>query len=138
MMGGVQKTYKQEAISGGYDSINTKNSSMGDQPHLSYHEVKLENLCEKNCPKSPSVASIPTAVVQPAPAQTTVDRKNQTLKQRINSLVIKTLAENLEKDKHSMGSLQSQQNTQQNGNSTVVSFIIIIFILELLKYSLKF
>uniref|UniRef100_A0ABK8FF28 3'-5' exonuclease domain-containing protein n=2 Tax=Anopheles gambiae TaxID=7165 RepID=A0ABK8FF28_ANOGA len=38
--------------------------------------------------------------------------KNQTLKQRINSLVIKTLAENLEKDKHSMGAIQT--TTQQH------------------------
>uniref|UniRef100_A0A182PZE9 3'-5' exonuclease domain-containing protein n=1 Tax=Anopheles farauti TaxID=69004 RepID=A0A182PZE9_9DIPT len=38
--------------------------------------------------------------------------KNQTLKQRINSLVIKTLAENLEKDKHSMGAIQQQTTTQ--------------------------
>uniref|UniRef100_A0A182K9Q5 3'-5' exonuclease domain-containing protein n=1 Tax=Anopheles christyi TaxID=43041 RepID=A0A182K9Q5_9DIPT len=41
--------------------------------------------------------------------------KNQTLKQRINSLVIKTLAENLEKDKHSMGAIQT--TTQQHNNA---------------------
>uniref|UniRef100_A0A182JKX3 Uncharacterized protein n=1 Tax=Anopheles atroparvus TaxID=41427 RepID=A0A182JKX3_ANOAO len=56
----------------------------------------------------------------PAQQQTVtagVNAKNQTLKQRINSLVIKTLAENLEKDKHAMGAIQqqaSQQQQQQN------------------------
>uniref|UniRef100_A0A182YII2 3'-5' exonuclease domain-containing protein n=1 Tax=Anopheles stephensi TaxID=30069 RepID=A0A182YII2_ANOST len=39
--------------------------------------------------------------------------KNQTLKQRINSLVIKTLAENLEKDKHSMSAIQTTTTQQQ-------------------------
>uniref|UniRef100_A0A182SZ03 3'-5' exonuclease domain-containing protein n=1 Tax=Anopheles maculatus TaxID=74869 RepID=A0A182SZ03_9DIPT len=39
--------------------------------------------------------------------------KNQTLKQRINSLVIKTLAENLEKDKHSMSAIQTTAQQQQ-------------------------
>lgn len=38
--------------------------------------------------------------------------KNQTLKQRINNLVIKTLAENLEKDKHSAGG--GSQHSPQN------------------------
>ncbi|XP_053672340.1 uncharacterized protein LOC128722690 [Anopheles nili] len=47
------------------------------------------------------------------------DPKNQTLKQRINSLVIKTLAENLEKDKHSMGAIQQQQ--QQQTTTTVTT-----------------
>ena len=121
MMGG-QKNFKHEPTSGGFDSFNNKNSSMGE-PHLSYHEVKLENLCEKNCPKLSSVSQqAPAQVVQSAPAQTAIDRKNQTLKQRINSLVIKTLAENLEKDKHSMGSLQNPQNNRQDWNAVMVCF----------------
>lgn len=35
----------------------------------------------------------------------------QTLKQRINTLVIKTITENMEKDKHNMGSLQTERST---------------------------
>ncbi|XP_049298934.1 uncharacterized protein LOC125771866 [Anopheles funestus] len=56
------------------------------------------------------------------PTQQTVggvpNPKNQTLKQRINSLVIKTLAENLEKDKHSMGAIQTT-TAQHNVGGTV-------------------
>uniref|UniRef100_A0A182PUN7 3'-5' exonuclease domain-containing protein n=1 Tax=Anopheles epiroticus TaxID=199890 RepID=A0A182PUN7_9DIPT len=71
-----------------------------------------------------------TAQQQPAqqqqPAATTAgapNSKNQTLKQRINSLVIKTLAENLEKDKHSMGAIQTtvQHNGGGGGVNTTAS-----------------
>ncbi|XP_050073621.1 uncharacterized protein LOC126561488 [Anopheles maculipalpis] len=58
---------------------------------------------------------------QPAQQQQTAgapNPKNQTLKQRINSLVIKTLAENLEKDKHSMSAIQTTTQQQQSIGST--------------------
>uniref|UniRef100_A0A336LUJ2 CSON004888 protein n=2 Tax=Culicoides sonorensis TaxID=179676 RepID=A0A336LUJ2_CULSO len=103
-------------------------------------EVKLENLCANNCPiitgkcaVSPqnSLLGSPTSPSPPPPVKSgsvserlVVASNNnvnnnskaspharQTLKQRINSLVIKTISDNLEKDKHSH-SLQSQQQQQ--------------------------
>lgn len=93
-------------------------------------DMKMENLCDNNLPK-------PVApIVQPAPAPSTpsqitplspvlspipvtpptgsqsdrsdyASNKNQSLKARINRLVIRTLAENLEKDKQSIQQQQS-------------------------------
>lgn len=106
-------------------------------------EVKLENLCANNCPiQGKSVvspknsSSSPETTTSPTPpsskslndrlivASNTNSTKNlpharQTLKQRINSLVIKTISDNLEKDKHSMGSLQ--QNNVETLNNRVNS-----------------
>uniref|UniRef100_A0A034WED4 Exonuclease 3'-5' domain-containing protein 1 n=1 Tax=Bactrocera dorsalis TaxID=27457 RepID=A0A034WED4_BACDO len=85
-------------------------------------DVHLDNLCERNCP-SPNTCSsygqsgnntpapvngqsnmnllqnvaIPTQVPTERP-----NSLNQTLKQRVNNLVIRTLAENYEKDKQSL------------------------------------
>uniref|UniRef100_A0A0K8TLD3 Putative exonuclease n=1 Tax=Tabanus bromius TaxID=304241 RepID=A0A0K8TLD3_TABBR len=90
---------------------------------------KLENLCDRNCP-SPSIGSYyansPPQQQSPQPNNVStgghvvertniLNAKNQTLKQRINSLVIKTLAENLEKDKQSM----TQNNINTTGESKV-------------------
>lgn len=105
----------------GFDSLEVTKSE---------HEMfKLENLCESNCPKSSTGSyytttnSTPnqtptggvTAPVTEKPAQhPPVSNKNQSLKQRINSLVIKTLAENLEKDKQSMAALQTTTTSASN------------------------
>lgn len=94
-------------------------------------DVKMENLCESNLPKivpnvqsSPPSASIspvlsPVPITPPSGGQTErhgyAGNKNQSLKARINCLVIKTLAENLEKDKQNINSAyQQQQNSQLN------------------------
>lgn len=47
--------------------------------------------------------------------------KNQTLKQRINNLVIKTLAENLEKDKHSMTAIQTNAQLKEDNRAAVMA-----------------
>lgn len=47
--------------------------------------------------------------------------KNQTLKQRINNLVIKTLAENLEKDKHSMTAIQTNAQLKEDNKATAAA-----------------
>lgn len=96
------------------------------------NDFKMENLCPKNCPSSSNSIysrtqqqqqqqqhTIPQTTTRQDPSMTAatekanlinnnaaVNPKNQTLKQRINSLVIKTLAENLEKDKQSMSAIQ--------------------------------
>lgn len=101
------------------------------------NDFKMENLCPKNCPSSSNSAyskSQQNSAVQQQTTQTTrlesnhtianekanlinnnnnpaVNPKNQTLKQRINSLVIKTLAENLEKDKQSMSAIQQTHHS---------------------------
>ncbi|GAB0089948.1 5'-Nucleotidase, C-terminal [Sergentomyia squamirostris] len=88
------------------------------------NDPRLDSLCDRNCPSGaigsyytsqtpPAVlqqTTAPPVAPQPTPAAQPVEKtpaKNQTLKQRINSLVIKTLAENLEKDKQAMSALQS-------------------------------
>ncbi|XP_058054811.1 uncharacterized protein LOC131206312 [Anopheles bellator] len=97
------------------------------------NDFKMENLCPRNCPMLTSYSttntqdsrvgsdrtanSVTTANTVTSSVGAAVSPKNQTLKQRINSLVIKTLAENLEKDKHSMSAIQQQQ--QQHGNAAV-------------------
>ncbi|XP_058167890.1 uncharacterized protein LOC131282437 [Anopheles ziemanni] len=87
------------------------------------NDFKMENLCPKNCPvDAPSRGGVNERLInqqvkqeqqQQTPNIAGVNAKNQTLKQRINSLVIKTLAENLEKDKHAMGAIQQQASQQQ-------------------------
>ncbi|XP_055921597.1 uncharacterized protein LOC129952797 [Eupeodes corollae] len=102
-------------------------------------ELQIENLCERNCP-SPSTSSyygsssvqnpspnpiVPSTHSQQPTVPERINSQNQTLKQRINNLVIRTLAENFEKDKQSMAALgdhaksglgfvpQQQQQPQQ-------------------------
>lgn len=100
---------------------------------------KLENLCENNLPKvttntQPAAVTTPPAaslspVLSPIPVTppSNTERpgyagnKNQSLKQRINSLVIKTLADNLEKDKHSVNSSYQQQQLNAQVTSLGVS-----------------
>lgn len=113
---------KSSQPNSGFDSLDVKSET---------ETFKIENLCPTNCPTSTTGSyysnSNPmnppqTAVTTQTPATdkspSQVSHKNQSLKQRINSLVIKTLAENLEKDKQSMASLQntidkSSQSQQQ-------------------------
>lgn len=135
-----KSSFKSEQMnSGGYESFgNQKNSSSVDLQSIpvlhSFNEIKLEVLCPTNCP-SPQSVSIQTNPPPPQQQQNNSasslpplpqnDRKNQTLKQRINSLVIKTLAENLEKDKQAMSSLQNTTNgnvsSSSNSSSTTTS-----------------
>ncbi|XP_029725728.1 uncharacterized protein LOC109417065 isoform X2 [Aedes albopictus] len=113
----VLSSSKSEPTSG-FDSLLINN------------DFKMENLCPKNCPfssnsaysKSQQNSSVHQQSTQTARIEANhpmanekanlinnnpaVNPKNQTLKQRINSLVIKTLAENLEKDKQSMSAIQ--------------------------------
>lgn len=100
----------------------------GFDSYVPMSEIKLENLCEHNCP-SPSTCSSygpqqQNAVISQQqqtnhvalPLQPPTERissANQTLKQRINNLVIRTLAENYEKDKQT---LANQQNATSGGN----------------------
>ncbi|XP_055619863.1 uncharacterized protein LOC129764624 isoform X2 [Toxorhynchites rutilus septentrionalis] len=95
-------------------------------------EFRMENLCPKNCPSSSTLAyskqsqqqqQQQTATMRHESNQPSAEKanlinnnpavnpKNQTLKQRINSLVIKTLAENLEKDKQSMSAIQQTHHS---------------------------
>lgn len=134
---------KSEPNSGGFESLGV--GSGGDINSLK----ALENLCEKNCPSTStgsyyssannSNTSTPTHVPvvsgspsnghgQPIATSSPVETpgkpvaKNQTLKQRINNLVIKTLAENSEKDKHSMTAIQTNaQLKEDNRAATVVT-----------------
>lgn len=74
---------------------------------------KIDNLCDNNLPKSslvPLPTPAPTASPTPndKPSTATTTNKNQSLKQRINSLVMKALAENQEKDKQQGSSTQQQ------------------------------
>lgn len=126
---------KSEPNSGGFESLG---GSAGDINSLKV----LDNLCEKNCPSITtgsyysSNASTPTHVPVPAvvssngsPATAVVPAtegakpaaKNQTLKQRINNLVIKTLAENLEKDKHSMTAIQTNAQLKEDNKAVVAA-----------------
>lgn len=116
---------------GSNNSINNNNitskgdSNSGVDSYIPDFDIKVENLCENNCPKvtatttdtawpTPSLNTLTSSLSNRSPALSPVppvaptgDRsnfagnKNQSLKQRINNLVIKTLAENSEKDKQS-------------------------------------
>lgn len=107
----------------------------GFDSYIPISEMKLENLCERNYPSPQSCSSYgissnhhhspgttttmgsqpnslnhnaPPAITLPpqAPAER-LNSANQTLKQRINNLVIRTLAENYEKDKQSLANQQA-------------------------------
>lgn len=87
-------------------------------------DMKLESLCENNCPKSCSSSSMSSPISSTSPAlspqsnnndRSAGSNKNQSLKQRINNLVMKTLVENLEKEKQTV----SYQTSHNNANSNV-------------------
>ncbi|XP_043646303.1 uncharacterized protein LOC122615325 [Drosophila teissieri] len=97
--------------------------SSGFDSYVPMSELKLENLCENNYPSantcygpinnpSQQALQLQTQQQQPPqqatqnPAEQRLNSVNQTLKQRINTLVIRTLAENLEKDKQSLANQQ--------------------------------
>nr|XP_017003060.2 LOW QUALITY PROTEIN: uncharacterized protein LOC108061419 [Drosophila takahashii] len=95
--------------------------SSGFDSYVPMSELKLENLCENNYPSANtcygpinnSAQQQLQTQQQQQPLQTTqnpaeqrLNSVNQTLKQRINTLVIRTLAENLEKDKQSLANQQ--------------------------------
>lgn len=116
----------------------------GFDSYIPDFEIKMENLCENNLPKiaekpkqstmpttpqtlsTPQLASMnpilsPLPITPPASGQSErpgyAGNKNQSLKQRINSLVIKTLADNLGKDKQNVNSAYQQQQQQQQQNT---------------------
>ncbi|XP_026840994.1 uncharacterized protein LOC6592894 [Drosophila persimilis] len=111
--------------------------SSGFDSYVPMSELKLENLCENNYPggnvcygpigggpiqqQQPLTAPVPAST---NPSSERVNSVNQTLKQRINTLVIRTLAENLEKDKQSLANQSSphasplhSSNSHPNSNS---------------------
>lgn len=118
-------------------SINNNNNNVKSEPTSGFDsllpdlDVKIENLCENNCPKvsssepsslaslnassnassaniSPAMSPVPPPVAASANERLNfAGNKNQSLKQRINNLVVKTLAEN-EKEKQ-VNILQSSQ-----------------------------
>lgn len=133
------------------NSNNNNNNNNKSEPNSGFDsfipefDVKMENLCENNCPKSssasgpsslaltsnasnssssnisPAMSPVPP-IVGTAPVSERTNyagNKNQSLKQRINNLVIKTLAENSEKDKHS--NLNVYQSSQTNEKITTAS-----------------
>lgn len=110
-------------------AVNALNSSKSEPTSgfdslLINNDFKMENLCPKNCPTTVYPRSQPPSQ-QPQTVKTepnvaandkannnaAVNIKNQSLKQRINNLVIKTLAENLEKDKQSMSAIQQTHHS---------------------------
>ncbi|CRL06860.1 CLUMA_CG019615, isoform A [Clunio marinus] len=130
--------YNDDSLSNGRNS-NTDMPSMGFVH--SFNEMKLENLCAKNCPTkitypdhTPSYGGEnQTPVPSPTPITSTSSssatsknerdrdrRLNLTLKQRISNLVTKTLAENEEKDKK-LPNQQQQHQQQHNFNGGSIS-----------------
>uniref|UniRef100_A0A1Q3F125 Putative deddy 3'-5' exonuclease protein n=1 Tax=Culex tarsalis TaxID=7177 RepID=A0A1Q3F125_CULTA len=119
-------------------AVNALNSSKSEPTSgfdslLINNDFKMENLCPKNCPntniysrsqhqqqqqqppqqqvRQDPNATAATAANDKANNNSAVNIKNQSLKQRINNLVIKTLAENLEKDKQSMSAIQQTHHS---------------------------
>lgn len=136
------KNYKPESPSGNYndDSLSNGQNSTNDLPSMgfghSFHEVKLENLCVKNCPvkvtyikNTPLVPDhttvTPTPAPPPKPERERDRRVNLSLKQFISNVVTKTLAENEEKDKKLPNALHALNNGQSlsssNSSSTATS-----------------
>lgn len=127
---------------------NNNNNNIKSEPNSGFDsyipdfDIKMENLCENNCPKvtitqsssepnsltqisdtssplsnrSPAMSPTPPAVSSPNDRSNYAGNKNQSLKQRINNLVIKTLAEN-EKDKPNTA-IHVHQNNQSNNANT--------------------
>lgn len=68
--------------------------------------------------RSPAMSPVPPQITTPVSERSNyAGNKNQSLKQRINNLVIKTLAENSEKDKHNTA-INVHQNSQTNSTTT--------------------
>lgn len=132
-----------EPVSNVGTNNNNNNNNNKSEPNSGFDslidpDVKLENLCVNNCPKSlagsvytsssassstvssttttasNSTNSSPLSSPYTSAAEKAANSKNQSLKQRINNLVIKTLAENLEKDKQTMNSTYHNQHNASN------------------------
>jgi exonuclease 3'-5' domain-containing protein 1 len=120
------------------DSLSNGRNSNNDLPSIglpqSFLDLKLENLCTRNCPSKFAVPQNINSFMQQQPLENNNNnnnfhqplqsihlqvkgerekRVNLTLKQRINNLVTKTLAENEEKDKRFNSNLTT---TLTNGN----------------------
>lgn len=144
-IGNNTKNFKPESPNGNYndDSLSNGRNSTHDLPSMGYgpssfNEVRLENLCTRNCPTKityvqntleaehhpPTTRMAAPALQPPAPKSERDRRINLTLKQRISNLVTKTLAENEEKDKRSPNALQPITNgslSSSNSSSTATS-----------------
>lgn len=142
MIGGGSQASKNASKSGSpslNDSLSNGQNSTNDLPSIglpqSFHEIKLENLCTRNCPPKMALNSTDhlQIALQPETQMNAIkpvgDREkriNLTLKQRISNLVTKTLAENEEKDKKlAANNLISLNNgnvsSSSNSSSTVTS-----------------
>lgn len=141
--GNTNKNCKSGSPSLNYDdSLSNGRNSTNDLPSIglpqTFHEIKLENLCSRNCPPKITYSQntqqqnhfhqeVSQSAVSSAPISSLKNERsdrdrriNLTLKQRISNLVTKTLAENEEKDKrHS----NVQQQPLSNGNSNNTSQI---------------
>lgn len=127
---------------------NKSEPNSGFDSYIPEFDIKMENLCENNCPKSVSTALLSTSepnsltqisdtssplsnrspAMSPTPPATSTatersnfaGNKNQSLKQRINNLVIKTLAEN-EKDKPNTAINVHLTNQANNANANTTA-----------------
>lgn len=125
---------------------NKSEPNSGFDSYIPDFDIKMENLCENNCPKvvimqstsepnsltqisdtssplsnrSPAMSPTPQTVPAATDRSNYAGNKNQSLKQRINNLVIKTLAEN-EKDKPNTAINMHQNNQMNNTNITTSS-----------------
>lgn len=140
------KICKSGSPSLNYDDCSLSNgrNSANDLPSIglpqSFYEIRLENLCTRNCPAKVTYSHQTNTQyqqqdyqsLQPVapPPVTKIDRSerdrrvNLTLKQRISNLVTKTLAENEEKDKRTSNVLQPINNgnlSSSNSSSTNTS-----------------
>ncbi|XP_065370566.1 uncharacterized protein egl [Calliphora vicina] len=133
-------------VSGNGDLSQTRSEpNSGFDSYIPISEMKLENLCERNYPTPNQCSSYgghnnsqqqqqqqagtnhnqnpPAITLPPQPPTERLNSANQTLKQRINNLVIRTLAENYEKDKQSLANQQAgsvgynPQNSPHNSPS---------------------
>jgi exonuclease 3'-5' domain-containing protein 1 len=132
--------YNDDSLSNGRNSA-TEMPSMGFNPS-SLHEIRLDNLCANNCPKKITydqpqhneTTSEKSPMASQQPQQQTTQQQtrergggriNLTLKQRINSLVTKTLAENEEKDRRAPPAIQPVNGggsvSSSNSSSTAAS-----------------
>ncbi|KAH8407495.1 hypothetical protein KR222_003261 [Zaprionus bogoriensis] len=106
---------------------NRSEPNSGFDSYVPMSELKLENLCENNYPTStvtygPIQQQHQQQQQQPTAAPTErLSSVNQTLKQRINTLVIRTLAENLEKDKQSSHSSPAKAAAAAAAATTTVA-----------------
>ncbi|KAL9918726.1 egl_like_exo domain-containing protein [Glossina fuscipes fuscipes] len=132
-------------LAAGDSPPNRSEPNSGFDSYIPLAEMKLENLCEHNYPSPTNCSSygcisIPsninqqqfsyqqlsnhnasgTALLHQPPTER-INSANQTLKQRINNLVIRTLAENYEKDKQYLANQQACGQIGYNPQSSAHS-----------------